>query len=68
MSAPPKRKPRSQADGEPRDGGPEEAATFIAEAVSDLSRVARRHGLDMLGFLLDMAQMEAEERIRHGEK
>ncbi len=36
--------------------------------VSDLSRVARRHGLDMLGFLLDMAQMEAEERVRHGHK
>ena len=68
MSAPPERSRRSQADGTPRDGGPDEAATFIAETVSDLSRVARRHGLDMLGFLLDMAQMEAEERVRHGHK
>ena len=50
-----------------RDGGHREAAGFIAEAVSDLSQLARRHGLDMLGFLLDMAQMEAEERIRLSE-
>ena len=50
------------------DGGPREAAGLIAEAVAELSQVARRHGLDMLGFLLDMAQMEAEERIRLSEK
>ena len=54
--------------GLPRDGGPREAAGFIAEAVSDLSQVARRHGLDMLGFLLDTAQMEAEERVRLSDK
>ncbi len=67
MSAPSKRI-HSQADGPPRDGGPDEAAIFIAETVSDLSEVARRHGLDMLRFLLDMAQMEAEERVRHVDK
>ena len=59
---------RSQDDGAPVDGGPAEAASFIAGAVSELSRMARRHGLDMLGFLLDMAQMEAEERVRHRDK
>ena len=50
-----------------RDGGPREAAGLIAEAVADLLQLARRHGLDMLEFLLDMAQMEAEERIRLSE-
>jgi len=38
--------------------------SYLVEAVSDLGRIARRHGLDTLGFLLDMAQMEAEEIVR----
>ncbi len=37
---------------------------FIAETVADLANVARRHNLDMLVRLLDMAQMEAQEHIR----
>ena len=37
---------------------------FIAETVSDLARLARRHRLDVLVRLLEMAQMEAQERIR----
>ena len=37
---------------------------FIAETVSDLARLARRHELDVLVRLLEMAQMEAQERIR----
>jgi hypothetical protein len=46
------------------DGGPEEAARYIVTTVSDLGHIARRHRLDTLGFLLDMAQMEAEEIAR----
>jgi hypothetical protein len=46
------------------DGGPEEAAAFIAESVAELARVARRHKLGVLVRLLEMAQMEAEERVR----
>ena len=62
--------PASGGDGGPRndnpaeDGGPDEAAAFIAETVADLARVARRHKLGMLVRLLEMAQMEAEERLR----
>ncbi len=33
-------------------------------AVADLGLIARRHGLDTLGFLLDKAQMEAEDIVR----
>ena len=51
-----------------RDGGPDEAASFLAEAVADLSKLARRHGMETLGFLLDMAQMEAEEIVRLRER
>jgi hypothetical protein len=51
--------------GEPAgDGGPNEAARYVAAAVADLGLVARRHKLDTLGFLLDMAQMEAEDIVR----
>jgi hypothetical protein len=55
---------RSQTDDSPGDGGPEEAIAFIAETVADLARLARRHKLDVLVRLLEMAQMEAQERIR----
>ena len=48
----------------PGDGGPDEAAIFIAETLADLARLARRHKLGMLIALLEMAQLEAEERVR----
>jgi hypothetical protein len=58
------RKRRLQTD-EPRgEGGPDEAAAVIAETVADLAGLARRHKLDMLSFLLKMAQLEAEEHLR----
>lgn len=54
-----------QGEQEPiGDGGPGEAAGFVADSVRELSLLARRHRLDTLAFLLDMAQMEAEERAR----
>jgi hypothetical protein len=37
---------------------------LIAETVADLAQVARRHKLDVLLRLLEMAEMEAQERIR----
>jgi hypothetical protein len=55
---------RSRTDEPREEGGPDEAATFIAEAAADLARLARRHKLDMLGHLLGMAQLEAEEHLR----
>jgi hypothetical protein len=55
---------RLQTDHSPGDGGPEEAIAFIAETAADLARLARRHQLDVLVRLLEMAQMEAQERIR----
>jgi hypothetical protein len=48
----------------PGDGGPEEAANFIAETVADLAQVAARHKLNMLCYLLSMTQLEAEELIQ----
>ena len=58
-------KDRLSRDHEPRgEGGPEEAAVFIAETTADLVKLARRHGLDMLSHLLRMAELEAEEYLR----
>ena len=54
----------SQRRGPSGDGGPEEAALYIKSAIAELSQMARRHGHDMLGYLLDMAQMEADEIVR----
>ncbi|HEV7880531.1 hypothetical protein [Bradyrhizobium sp.] len=62
MSAPSDRNDRPAKPA--RDGGRDEAASHIAEAVRDLAQLARRHKHDTLGFLLDMALMEAEEIVR----
>jgi hypothetical protein len=48
----------------PSEGGPQEAASFIAETVSDLAWLAGRHKLDLLCYLLSMTQLEAEELAR----
>lgn len=53
---------RSRAE-EPGDGGPGEAVQFIAQMTADLAQLARRHRYDTLGFLLDMALMEAQETM-----
>jgi len=46
------------------EGGPDEAVAFIAETVTELVKLAERHRLEVLGHLLGMAQLEAEERLR----
>jgi hypothetical protein len=53
-----------RTDDPPEDGGPDEALAYIAENAADLARLARRHNLEMLVRLLEMAQMEAQERIQ----
>jgi hypothetical protein len=55
---------RSQASEPPGEGGPDEAASFIAETVGNLARLAQRHRLDHLRYLLAVAQLEAEEHVR----
>ena len=61
---PPRRGGGPPTDDPPGDGGPDEAAGFIAESVAELALLARRHNLGVLVYLLDMAQLEAEERVR----
>ena len=40
------------------------AANYVAALSGDLALIARSHGLDTLGFLLDMARLEAENATR----
>jgi len=58
------RRQRSQRDETDGEGGPDEAAAFIAETVAELTKVAGRHRLDIICHLLEMVQLEAEERLR----
>jgi len=48
----------------PGEGGPDEAASFIAETAANLVRLARRHRLLHLRYLLALVQLEAEEHVR----
>ena len=41
------------------------AANYVATLSGDLAVIARRHGLDTLGYLLEMAQLEAESASRN---
>ena len=54
----------AESNEPPGDGGPDEAVRFIAETAAALAEIARRHELGMLVRLLEMARMEAEERVR----
>ena len=49
-------------------GGPVDraaAANYVAELSTELANLARQHGLDALGYILDMARLEAENSTRH---
>jgi hypothetical protein len=39
---------------------PSGAASYIADMTRDLATLARQNGLDTLGYLLDIARLEAE--------
>ncbi len=64
MAARDDRDERSEGSDEPGDGGPGEAAQFISTSAGELAQLSRRHGHEMLGYLLEMAQMEADEIVR----
>jgi hypothetical protein len=53
-------------DDEPRPEGntPSDVASYIAELCGDLSGLARRQGLDVLAYMLDMAKLEAQNSMR----
>jgi hypothetical protein len=48
------------AEPEPAET-PSAAALYIATLSDELAQIARRHGLEALGYILDMARLEANE-------
>lgn len=54
---------RSDGVAIPPPGDRGQAAAYVAGLVCDLAALARRHRLDTLGFLLDMARLEAENAM-----
>jgi hypothetical protein len=44
----------------PESGDQTEVASYVATMSDGLAVMARRHGLETLGYLLEMAQLEAE--------
>ncbi|BCJ91124.1 hypothetical protein IZ6_18590 [Terrihabitans soli] len=40
---------------------PKETARYISDVTNGISAMARKSGLDVLAYLLDMARLEAEE-------
>lgn len=53
----------SEAGREP--GNRTATAEYVAELSAALANLARRQGLDALGYILDMARLEAENATRH---
>jgi hypothetical protein len=45
---------------------PMAAAAYVAELTASLATIARQYGLETLGYILDMARLEAENVARHG--
>lgn len=43
----------------------EAAAAYVAELSQELALLARQHGLHTLGYILEMAHLEAENATRH---
>lgn len=45
-----------------------EVANYVAALSADLAAMARRSGLDTLGYLLEMVRLEAEDIYQHAER
>ncbi|MBR0739308.1 hypothetical protein JQ581_20455 [Bradyrhizobium liaoningense] len=56
--------PGGSRNEEPGEGGADEAAAFIAEQTAALRKLAERHELHVLHYLLGMTQLEADEHLR----
>ena len=63
----PRIRPVENAVLEPPSGNRAAAAAYIAALSADLAAIARRHNLDTLAYLLDMARLEAEGTVQGAE-
>jgi hypothetical protein len=56
----PRIRPGKSVESEPEEGEKAATAAYVASLTADLAALARRQKLDTLGYLLDMARLEAE--------
>jgi hypothetical protein len=59
-------RPGNSVESEPEEGGKAATAAYVASLTADLAALARKQKLDTLGYLLDMARLEAESSARGG--
>jgi hypothetical protein len=51
--------------GSGENGNQTAVATYVAALSADLASIARQNGLQTLGYLLEMARLEAQSVSRH---
>jgi NTP pyrophosphatase (non-canonical NTP hydrolase) len=64
---------KKMADKDDRDSDkgeetPDSAARYIASLTEELAEIARRHGLETLSYILEMARIEADQLKDHKEQ
>jgi hypothetical protein len=60
----PRIRPGKSGESEPKEGEKVATAAYVAALTADLAALARKQKLDTLGYLLDMARLEAESSAR----
>jgi hypothetical protein len=50
-----------RAGGSPQPESPTAAALYIGRLAEELAQMARRHGLESLSYILEMARLEADQ-------
>jgi hypothetical protein len=58
--------PRSSDDSVDDLDDPAVLAAYVAALTGDLAKLCQRQGFDTLGYLLDMARLEAQTLARYG--
>jgi hypothetical protein len=62
----PRNRPGRSVESGPEEGEKAATAAYVASLTADLAALARSRKLDTLGYLLDMARLEAEGAARGG--
>ena len=58
------RRKMTMAESKDETSGQSAVASYVASLSNDLAGMARRNGLETLGYLLEMVRLEAESQIR----
>jgi hypothetical protein len=53
-----------RAGGSPQPESPTAAALYIGTLAEELAQMARRHGLESLSYILEMARLEADQVVK----